>query len=92
MSPLSSLEMNLLRRVTIGDIPKRTAAQCPDRTAIIFQGKRISFQELNKNCCRFAHSLEALGAQKVIFVPSMPATPSGKVLKRLLKEQIMKQT
>jgi fatty-acyl-CoA synthase len=56
--------MNLLRRVTIGDIPKRTAAQCPDRTAIIFQGKRISFQELNENCCRFAHSFEALGAQK----------------------------
>jgi non-ribosomal peptide synthetase component E (peptide arylation enzyme) len=90
MPTLSSLEMNLLRRVTIGDIPKRTAAQCPDRTAIIFQGKRISYQELNENCCRFAHSFEALGAKKVIFVPS-PTRPSGKVLKRLLKEQIMKQ-
>ena len=90
MSPLSSLEMNLLRRVTIGDIPKRTAAQCPNRIAIIFQGRRISFQELNDHCCRFAHSSEARGAKKVIFVPS-PTTPSGKVLKRLLKEQIMKQ-
>jgi acyl-coenzyme A synthetase/AMP-(fatty) acid ligase len=29
--------------------------------------------------------------KKVIFVSSMPTTPSGKVLKRLLKEQIVKQ-
>ncbi len=64
MTALSSLEMNLLRRVAIGDIPRRTAAQYPSRTAIIFQGKRISFRELNENCCRFAHSFEALGARK----------------------------
>ena len=30
--------------------------------------------------------------KKVIFVSSMPTTPSGKVLKRLLKDQIMKQS
>ena len=45
MSTASPLEMNLLSRATIGDIPKRTAAKYPDRTAIIFQGKRISFRE-----------------------------------------------
>jgi len=30
--------------------------------------------------------------KKVMFVSSMPTTPSGKVLKRLLKEQIMKKS
>ena len=64
MSTVSSREMNLLRRAAIGDIPKRTAAKYPDRTAIIFQGKRISFRELNQNCCRFAHAFQELGAKK----------------------------
>ena len=64
MSTLSSLEMNLLRRATIGDIPKRTSEKYPHRTAIIFQGKKISFKEMNDSCCRFAHALKQLGAKK----------------------------
>ncbi len=64
MTQVSSLEMNLARRATIGDIPRRTAAKYPNRIALIYQDKRITFQELNENCCRFAHGLEKLGAKK----------------------------
>lgn len=64
MATVSSLEMNLARRATIGDIPKRTAAKYPDRTALMWQDKKITFRELNENCCRFANALKALGGLK----------------------------
>jgi fatty-acyl-CoA synthase len=64
MGDLTSLEMNLLRRAVIGDIPTRTAAKYPDRTALIFQDRKITFKELNDNCCRMAHAFERLGTQK----------------------------
>jgi len=64
MATVSSLEVNLARRATIGDIPKRTAAKYPNRVALIWQDKKITFQELNENCCRFANALVQAGIRK----------------------------
>ena len=64
MATVSSLEVNLARRATIGDIPKRTAAKYPDRTALVWQDKKITFQELNENSCRFANALLKAGIRK----------------------------
>jgi fatty-acyl-CoA synthase len=64
MPDLSSLEMNLARRLNIGDIPKRSAARHPGRTALVYQDRRITYKEFNDSCCRMAHALEALGAQQ----------------------------
>ena len=64
MATVSSMEMNLLRRFNIGDMPKRTAARYPDRIAIVFEGQEITYKELNENCCRMAHAFERLGAER----------------------------
>ncbi len=64
MANQASLEMNLLRRMNIGDLAKRTAVKYPDRTAIIFKENRISFRELNEQCCSFAHYFEDAGIKK----------------------------
>ena len=64
MASVSSLEMNLLRRFNIGDMPKRTAARYPDRIAIVFEGQEITYKELNDNCCRMAHVLGRLGVKR----------------------------
>ena len=64
MATVSSLEMNLARRATLGDIPKRTAAKYPNRIALMWQDKKITFRELNDNCCRFANALIDLGGRK----------------------------
>ncbi|MBN2027699.1 MAG: long-chain-fatty-acid--CoA ligase [Actinobacteria bacterium] len=64
MDAVSSLEMSLLRRFNIGDMPKRTAAKYPDRIALVFEGHEITYKELNENCCRMAHVFEGLGAER----------------------------
>ena len=56
--------LNLMRRINIGDIPRRCAARFGDRTAIVYEGKRITFNELNENCCRMAHAFEELGTER----------------------------
>lgn len=38
-----------------------TSAVCPDRTAVIFEGKRFSFNELNDRANRLANALAGLG-------------------------------
>jgi len=38
-----------------------TSAVCPDRTAIIFEGKKFSFNELNERANRLANALAGLG-------------------------------
>ena len=37
------------------------SAVCPDRTALIFEGKRFSFSELNDRANRLANALAGLG-------------------------------
>ncbi|MBN2027056.1 MAG: long-chain-fatty-acid--CoA ligase [Actinobacteria bacterium] len=61
MSEIGSLERNLLRRACIGDIPMRTAAKYPQKTAIVWQGKRITYKEYNENVCRCANSFLEMG-------------------------------
>ena len=41
-----------------------TSAICPDRTAIVFEGKRLSYMELAERSNRLANALQALGIQK----------------------------
>jgi len=64
MTDAERVERNLLRRFNIGDVPKRSAAKYPDLTSLVFMGQKITFTELNQNCCRMAHVFEKLGAQK----------------------------
>ncbi|MGQ9474940.1 MAG: long-chain-fatty-acid--CoA ligase [Actinomycetota bacterium] len=64
MDERERLEYNILRRMNIGDIPKRTAARCPDKVALAYKDLRITFRELNENCCRMARVFEKLGARK----------------------------
>ena len=41
-----------------------TSAICPDRTAIVFEGKRLSFIELSERANRLANALAGLGIKK----------------------------
>ncbi len=41
-----------------------TSAICPDRTAIVFEGKRLTFNELNERTNRLANALAGLGIKK----------------------------
>ncbi len=56
--------INVMRRMNVGDIPKRSAAKFGDKIAIVYQDRRITFNELNENCCRMAHLFQELGAEK----------------------------
>jgi fatty-acyl-CoA synthase len=60
-------------------------------TAVVvpFPGVALTEQEIIAYCKASMAGYKV--PKKVIFVSSMPTTPSGKVLKRLLKEQVMKQ-
>ncbi len=58
------IERNVMRRMNIGDIPKRTAAKYPDRVALAYGERRVTFRELNENCCRMAHVFEDLGISR----------------------------
>jgi fatty-acyl-CoA synthase len=64
MSGNESLERNLCRRACVGDVPMRTAARYPDREAIVWQDKRITFKELNERACRCANSFLEMGIKK----------------------------
>ena len=61
MTVHESIEYNVMRRMNLGDIPKRTAAKYPDRVALVYGDRKITFRELNENCCRMAHAFEGLG-------------------------------
>lgn len=64
MTDQEKLQDNLMRRINIGDLPKRTAARCPDRVALVYQDRRITFRELNESCCGMARVFEELGARR----------------------------
>jgi acyl-CoA synthetase (AMP-forming)/AMP-acid ligase II len=52
------IRMNTTEFLTI------SAAICPDRLAIIFEGKRITFNELNERVNRLANAMRKLGVKK----------------------------
>jgi long-chain acyl-CoA synthetase len=56
---------------------RRTAARHPDRTALIFFGRKTSFGELDRDADRFAHVLRGMGVEKgdrvSLHLPTSPA-------------------
>ncbi len=55
---------NMFHRDTIGDISRRSAARYPDQIAVIFRDKELTFLELDKAACRFAHLMLEYGVAK----------------------------
>ena len=63
------LQENVMRRLCVGDILKRTALNRPDKEAVVYNydGEikgRITYGELNRKVNRFAHALKGLGIKK----------------------------
>lgn len=52
-----------LAATTISALFEEKAAQVPSRTAVIFDGHQLTFQELDQRACAFARELEAAGAK-----------------------------
>ena len=63
--------------VPVDALLRRTAARHPDRTALIFFGRRTSFAELDRAADRFAHVLRGMGVQAgdrvSLHLPTSPA-------------------
>ena len=49
---------------TLGDVPRKGAKLYPDKTALVFEGERITFGNLNERVNRFADALIRLGCKK----------------------------
>ena len=62
------LEKNIIQRLAIGDIFRRSAARTPDKIALIERrdGKdiRVSYKELNNDLNRFVRAMRKLGLKK----------------------------
>ncbi|NPV60625.1 MAG: hypothetical protein HPY75_13330 [Actinobacteria bacterium] len=50
----------MLRRLNMGDIHARRAAKYPGRAPLVFMGLKVTFEELNRNCCLMAHVFQKL--------------------------------
>jgi len=57
------LQPNLINRVAIGDIVRRTAVLNPNKIALIDGERRLTYRELDEACNRFAHHLLSRGLQ-----------------------------
>lgn len=59
---------NLIKRVAVGDIPRRSAGRMPHREALVEYraGKRnsLTFDQLNQSCNRFALAVNRMGLVK----------------------------
>jgi long-chain acyl-CoA synthetase len=57
----------------------RTASRYPDRTALIYYGRSLSYEKLSQGAQRFARALHRLGVQKgdrvAIALPNIPQFP-----------------
>jgi len=49
---------------TLGDIPRTGAISYPDRTAIVYEGRRWTYHEFNQRINRLANALAAQGCEK----------------------------
>jgi long-chain acyl-CoA synthetase len=63
-------------RITMPEVLTRTAARFPDRTALLFMGKRIPYRELEAEVNRFARALTEIGVKPgdkvAMLLPNMP--------------------
>jgi acyl-CoA synthetase (AMP-forming)/AMP-acid ligase II len=48
----------------VGDVIRRSASKFPNKTALIFEGQRMTYDALNRRVNRAAHGLRGLGLQK----------------------------
>ncbi len=68
-------EINL-EDITIPEILSRTAQKFPNRIALIFLGKKITYKELDRLANRFAHALASLGLtggdRIALLLPNIP--------------------
>src|SRR5574341_187667 len=64
---------NMLRRysrqggyivLTLGDIPRRGARIFADKEALVFEGARFTYRQLDERVNRLAHALLGLGCEK----------------------------
>ena len=64
--------------MNVSDIIKRHVMENPEKTAIIFEERRISYKELDDLINRAANGLTNLGLKQgdvlSLFLPSLPAT------------------
>jgi len=62
--------------LSLGNVLSQTASKYPFHTALLFFGKKISYQELDRYTNQFAHGLSALGVKKgdrvAIMLPNIP--------------------
>lgn len=49
---------------TLGDIPVCSARSFPDRTAVVFEGKSLTYKELNERVNRLCNALKALDVRR----------------------------
>jgi long-chain acyl-CoA synthetase len=66
---LTSYEKNVpekitYREISLPDILKRTAGKFPHKTALLFEGYKVTYQDLNDMVDRFAAALKSFGIQK----------------------------
>ena len=63
-------------KITMPEVLTRTAQRFPDRTALIFMGKKITYRELEALVNRFAKALKELGVKAgdkvAMLLPNMP--------------------
>jgi acyl-CoA synthetase (AMP-forming)/AMP-acid ligase II len=59
-----SLDYNLVHRVNMGDILKRSAKRYPNKTALVEADRRLSYHELNKLVNRVARGFQSVGLVK----------------------------
>jgi len=68
-------------KVAVDELLREAAKQWPDRTALVFFGKRTSFLQLDQAADRFAHALRGLGVQPgdrvSLHLPTSPAFVIG---------------
>lgn len=62
--------------ITLGEVLSNTASKFPDHTALIFYGKKISYEQLDALVNRFANALAGLGVNKgdrvALMLPNIP--------------------
>jgi long-chain acyl-CoA synthetase len=63
-------------RVAVQSLLRSAARRFPRRTALIFQGNRISYRRLNQEASRFANLLRSMGVSKgdrvMLILPNLP--------------------
>ena len=55
---------HVMQRDTIGEIPRRSAARFRSKTAIIFRNTTLTFEDLERESCRFANLMLEMGVRK----------------------------